>query len=559
MIKIKLPIFFISLIFTTTVFSQGMPDIIWTIQANSSLINAVSVSADGSKILSSDNNQAKTWDRETHTLLNIYENSTTLISSTISPDGNYFTVGYIEGIYPDPNLGQSSVINAKTNSTLYNVGGCFTSFSEDNSIIAATGGGVYRNINVHYTISGSTVFDIYNGGYPNDVAVDPSGTFVAVASSNNDVKLYDSQTGTLLQTLVGHTNDVRAVAFSPDGSIIASGAGGWDGTGDATIKIWDVSTGVLITTLEGHGYWTSDVAFSSDGSYLISSGRDGLSPINPKIKIWRTSDWQLQTYYSEGLANGVPSLCAVPGTDLFVFGNSYGELTLAQLPVVIPVELISFTASVSENSVTLRWQTASETNNSGFEVEREQRSETGDQGSEVSPLEARSRLMTEEQRSEGWEKIEFIRGNGTTSETHIYQFIDKNLTAGEYLYRLKQTDFDGSYHYSDIVEVEVISPASFFLKQNFPNPFNPSTEIRYGITEDGFVSLKVFNALGQVIAEPLNGFIRAGNHKIIFDASGLASGIYFYQMSVTPGGGQATPKGGQAKTFIETRKMVLTK
>ena len=527
MIKIKLHIIFISLIITTTVFSQGMPDIIWTIQANSSLINAVSVSADGSKILSSDNSQAKIWDRETHGLLNTYENSSTLISSTISPDGNYFTVGYIEGVYPDPNLGQSSVIDAKTNSTLYNVGGCFTSFSGDNSIVAATGGGVYRNINVHYTINGATIFDIYNGGYPNDAAVDPSGTLVAVGSSNNDIKLYDSPSGTLLQTLVGHTNDVRAVAFSPDGSLIASGAGGWDGTGDATIKIWNVAAGELITTLEGHGYWTDDIAFSSDGSYLISSGRDGLAPINPKIKIWRTSDWQLQTYYDEGLANGVPSLCSVPGTDLFVFGNSYGELTLVQLPAVIPVEFISFTASVSENSVILRWQTATETNNSGFEVERAQ-------------------------RSEGWEKIEFIKGNGTSSEAHIYQFIDKDLKAGKYLYRLKQIDFDGSYHYSDFVEVEVISPTSFFLKQNYPNPFNPSTQIRYGIPEDGFVSLKVFNALGQAIAEPVSGFIPAGNHKAIFNASGLASGIYFYQLRVKP-------NGGQAGNFIETKKMILTK
>ena len=120
------------------------------------------------------------------------------------------------------------------------------------------------------------------------------------------------------------------------------------------------------------------------------------------------------------------------------------------------------------------------------------------------------------------------------------------------MYRLKQIDFDGSYHYSDFVEVEVISPTSFFLKQNYPNPFNPSTQIRYGIPEDGFVSLKVFNALGQAIAEPVSGFIPAGNHKAIFNASGLASGIYFYQLRVKP-------NGGQAGNFIETKKMILTK
>jgi hypothetical protein len=136
-------IIFLLLIITSTILSQGMPEVIWSIQGNSSSINAVSVSADGNKILSSDYNTVKAWDRLTHSLLNTYEDqSNTLISSTISSDGNLFTAGYVVGVYPNPNLGESSVLDINTNNVLYTVPGCFTFFSKDNKIFAATGGGV---------------------------------------------------------------------------------------------------------------------------------------------------------------------------------------------------------------------------------------------------------------------------------------------------------------------------------------------------------------------------------------------------------------------------------
>ena len=119
---------------------------------------------------------------------------------------------------------------------------------------------------------------------------------------------------------------------------------------------------------------------------------------------------------------------------------------------IVPVELTSFTASVSENNVKLLWETASEINNSGFNIERKS---------------ANSEYST----------VGFVPGFGTTTEPKSYTFSDNNLRTGVYTYRLKQIDFDGTFEYSSEASVEVTAPAEFSLDQNYPNPFNPSTKI----------------------------------------------------------------------------------
>jgi len=198
----------------------------------------------------------------------------------------------------------------------------------------------------------------------------------------------------------------------------------------------------------------------------------------------------------------------------------------------LPVELISFTAEVEENTVKLFWQTATETNNSGFEIERKA-------------------LLFEESLGEAWESIAFVNGNGTTTESKTYSCIDKNLSAGKYKYRLKQIDYDGTFTYSNVIEVEINYPFKFALEQNYPNPFNPTTKIKYSIPtvtlrqaqSDNWVILKVYDVLGTEITTLVNEEKPAGNYEVEFSGNDLTSGIYFYQL--------------KAGSFIQTKKMIL--
>ena len=179
----------------------------------------------------------------------------------------------------------------------------------------------------------------------------------------------------------------------------------------------------------------------------------------------------------------------------------------------VPVELLSFSSSVSANVVTLKWSTATETNNRGFEIER-----SAD----------RSNLPD---GKAGWIEIGFREGKGTTTEPQQYSYSDNlsGITSSKLYYRLKQVDFDGSFKYSDIVEA-VIAPSVFSLSQNYPNPFNPTTTISYQLPENSFVTLKVYDILGREVATLLNEYKPAGKYEVDFNAAALPSGVYFYQI-----------------------------
>jgi len=185
---------------------------------------------------------------------------------------------------------------------------------------------------------------------------------------------------------------------------------------------------------------------------------------------------------------------------------------LNKTSVVLPVELTSFTVSVNRLRTMLKWTTATEVNNYGFDIEIRDVSE---QPSAVSR----------------WAKVGFVNGNGTSNVQHSYTFSDNITESGTYAYRLKQIDNSGSFKYSQQTQVTIEIPKVFTLNQNYPNPFNPTTNIDFTVAADGKAVLKVYNTLGQEVAELYNGIAQAG--KIIqthFDASRLASGIYFSRL-----------------------------
>lgn len=191
---------------------------------------------------------------------------------------------------------------------------------------------------------------------------------------------------------------------------------------------------------------------------------------------------------------------------------------------MIPVELATFTAETVNNSVALNWTTATETNNSGFEVERKADGE--------------------------FQSLGFVEGNGTTTELRSYNFVDDQVTSGTYTYRLKQIDFNGVFEYSDEVVVEVSAPKEFALAQNYPNPFNPSTVIDFSLPVDAKVTLKIFDVLGQEVMTLVNANYDAGTHQVKFNASNLNSGLYIYSIEAQGVNGQA---------YSSAKKMMLTK
>ncbi|MEO8232564.1 MAG: YCF48-related protein, partial [Ignavibacteriota bacterium] len=186
-----------------------------------------------------------------------------------------------------------------------------------------------------------------------------------------------------------------------------------------------------------------------------------------------------------------------------------------------PVELTSFTATLNRTKVNINWQTATELNNQGFEIQR--KIENYD-----------------------WATIGFRTGKGTTTEHTSYFYEDdiSEINVTKLLYRLKQIDFDGTFSYSDEVEV-VTEPFDYALYQNFPNPFNPSTIIKYEVPKISNIKLEIFDVLGRNIRTLVNAEKPAGRYEVEFDASLLASGIYYYRI--------------KASDFVQTKKMMLIK
>lgn len=252
----------------------------------------------------------------------------------------------------------------------------------------------------------------------------------------------------------------------------------------------------------------------------------------PRNGVRRFANW------SNGTAANGGIIVYHPNNDTTKIRNIFFTFAVSQLPtaiaeglienaaeqlmkdLVIPVELVSFSAFAVNDNVMLNWSTATEINNRGFEIERTS-------------------------SSKGWEKVGFVAGFGTTTESKSYSYSDQNVGVGSYTYRLKQMDFDGKFTYSNEVNVEVHPPLIFALEQNYPNPFNPVTAIKYSIPQYGFVNLSVYNLLGEKVATLINSNQKAGRYELNFDASGLASGVYFYSI--------------EAGSFKSVKKMLLMK
>jgi len=196
----------------------------------------------------------------------------------------------------------------------------------------------------------------------------------------------------------------------------------------------------------------------------------------------------------------------------------------------LPVEVLSFSASVTGAGIKLNWRTETEINNYGFDIER-------------TPL---SPLFIKGGKKEEWEKIGFVEGYGNSNSVKEYSFVDEDIIYESYFYRLKQIDNDGTYEYSNVIEIAVDGvPGMFALEQNYPNPFNPVTTIDYSLPVKSQVRLIVYNVLGENLFQLVNEVKEAGSYSVELNAAGLPGGVYFYAL--------------QTEVYVETRKMVILK
>jgi len=258
--------------------------------------------------------------------------------------------------------------------------------------------------------------------------------------------------------------------------------------------------------------------------------------VNPLV-VAASSDWPLISFSVQaanltGGTNVNSTLSGVTEVRILhsVAGGSKGDAVVAQIGLdditavsqPVPVELNSFSASVSDKTVKLDWSTATETNNLRFDVQRK-----------YDAIE--------------WQTIGSIKGNGTTTQTQHYSFSDdlSNYSASKISYRLKQVDLDGSFSYSNEINVDNNMVSSYQLEQNYPNPFNPSTKIKFNIPMTEKVRIEVLNAVGNKVATLMDEVKEAGSHEIQLNAENWATGVYYYKISVG--------------NFSATKKMLLIK
>jgi hypothetical protein len=213
---------------------------------------------------------------------------------------------------------------------------------------------------------------------------------------------------------------------------------------------------------------------------------------------------------------------------------NFSQYALTDASNPLPVELCSFTASITNRNVALNWITCSEINNKGFDIERREYSNVNSQFS-------------------AWQKIGFIEGKGTTNQQQYYSFNDNKLSTGKYQYRLKQIDYNNNFEYFNLTSPENVIigiPQNAELYQNYPNPSNPVSKVDFQIPFSGNVILKVYDITGKEVMSLINSYLEAGYYTVQFNGSNLSSGVYFYRI---------TANSTDGNNFTKTMKMMLIK
>lgn len=306
-------------------------------------------------------------------------------------------------------------------------------------------------------------------------------------------------------------------SYFPDYAMLASVA-------RDTLNFTDSTTGTI--KVPAVKLYSSKVKFSATVSpaapfVFTWQGRDSLTSYPDSVTLKIKTNNVLQGNYTVTVTGQGPN------------GTPVHTRTLAirvQFVVPVPIQLASFTGThLGSTRVRLNWRTISEVNNYGFYVMRRQENETS--FTEISQL---------------------IPGHGTTNEPQHYSWTDSAAMLSRWYYKLRQIDLDGTEHYTEPILVDVTTSVSeenglreFRLEQNYPNPFNPSTEIKFSVAAQGRTTLSVYNSIGQEVATLFDDFTAAGQYRVQFNGTNLASGVYIYRLA--------------SSGYVGTKHMILIK
>lgn len=409
----------------------------------------------------------------------------------------------------------------------------YIDFYNTTSGVAGTGGNP-----LHYTVNGgSNWYQKYSTPYHNDCCMSSANNVVLAGGSGNIYRSTDQ--GTSFSTYsVGNSYTFNSVFFINEnyGWVCGTNASAYYTTNGGVswtenyvtsfaqsihrmqslyfisqttgwcVGVFDNNSSPIYKTTDGGVNWVQQshglTTEQLNGVFFLDANT-GWAVGCKGIVLYTTNGgagWSKQT---SGTTNDLREVFFVNSTTGVIVGD-FGTI-LRTVDAGLPVELTSFTSAVSKNQVTLKWKTATEVNNYGFEIER----------SETNTLAAI------------WMKHGFVEGNGNSNSEKDYQFTDTPEKPGKYYYRLKQLDTDGQFEYSKVIEAEIVNPATIRLLNNYPNPFNPTTTISYELAERSIAMLVIYNQLGERVYSVNFGEQDAGYHKTEFSEADLPGGIYF--------------------------------
>ncbi len=421
-----------------------------------------------------------------------------------------------------------------------------------------------ENYNADLEVRGLMTIDVNGDGFMDIVTANRVASNITILTNNGDGTFYPSDTietggngettcsaadvngDGIIDLFVGAISSREIILLLGDGNgsftfqtkVSVTGspwftcAGDMNGDNIADIVSANSSGNVLsIIFCDSSGNFSEPVYYPT-GSFAISTDLgdvDGDGDLDVVVSNYSSGDFTLYENDGTGVLINRNDLKASTAGSCSVFHDrdNDGDLDMTGVDEIddlliifenkgfVPVELISFYYNVSGDIITLHWETATEINNQGFEIYR------------------------------NGNKIAFVDGKGTTTEKQEYSFIDKGLRAGIYNYRLNQIDFDGTQEVVGELTFLLSIPGHYSLEQNYPNPFNPATTISFSISALEFVTLKVFDVLGNEVTTLVNEEKLAGYYEIELDANNISGGIYFYKIT--------------AGKYAETKKMILLK